>query len=61
MTWEQLEEKYGVKFKSDDGSFKTVDAWLAEMYAENVSSFEQLTEEVFLNGDDLFEKYLDKE
>lgn len=56
MTWETLEEKYGVKFKTEDGNFRTIDSWLEDLYIQAPSMFEELTEEIFLNGDELFQK-----
>lgn len=56
MTWETLEDKYGVKFKTEDGDFRTIDSWLEDLYIQAPSVFEELTEEIFLNGDELFHK-----
>jgi hypothetical protein len=56
MTWETLEEKYGVKFKTEDRNFRTIDSWLEDLYIQAPSVFEELTEEIFLNGDELFHK-----
>ena len=53
--WEELEQKYGIKFKNEDGTFRTVDEWFKDVYLQSPSTFEEMSEEIFLKGDKLFD------
>lgn len=52
--WEELEQKYGIKFKNEDGTFRTIDEWFKDVYLQSPSTFEEMSEEIFLKGDKLF-------
>lgn len=32
MTWEDLEKKYNIKFRLQDGAFRPVNEWLDDIY-----------------------------
>ncbi len=54
ISWETIEEEFGIKFKLADGSFRPVNEWLDDIYLQNPSRFLEMMEQIFVNGDTLF-------
>lgn len=52
--WFEIEEKYNIRFTNEDGSFRTVDEWLDDLYLQCPSRCLELIEEIMIHGDDFF-------
>ena len=59
VTWEQLEKKYNIKFRLEDGTFRPVNEWLDDLYLTmNYDDAWRLVMTIMRNGDALFRDVL---
>ena len=55
MTWEELEEKFGIKFKLENGKFRPVNEWLDDLYLQfTKEDIETLMLVIMNHGEELF-------
>lgn len=55
MTWEDLEQKYKIKFKLSNGEFRPIDEWLDDLYLQKTPAEAfQLLVEIMRNAESLF-------
>lgn len=56
MTWEELEEIYGIPFKLENGEWRPVNEWLDDVYLRlDQKSLQNLLILIMNNGDTLFQ------
>lgn len=60
MSWEELEQKYYIRFKKEDGGFREVREWLDDIYLTlGHQDVMNLMEDVFTHGDELFADFVE--
>lgn len=56
MTWEELEEIYGIPFKLKNGEWRPVNEWFDDVYLRlDPKSLQNLLISIMNNGDTLFQ------
>lgn len=56
MTWEELEEIYGISFKLESGEWRPVNEWLDDVYLRlDPKTLQNLLILIMNNGDTLFQ------
>ena len=59
MTWEQLEKEYNIKFRLENGEFRSVNEWLDDLYLRmTCDEAWRLIMTIMNNGDSLFQDIL---
>ena len=59
FSWEDLEKEFGIKFKLENGAFRSVNEWLDDVYLKcSYQEAWRLIEAVMRNGDELFKDIL---
>ncbi len=61
MSWEELEQKYYIRFKKEDGDFRDINEWLDDVYLTlNHKDVINLMEDIFTNGNELFQDLIEQ-
>lgn len=61
MNWEELEQKYHIRFKKESGNFRDINEWLDDVYLTlSRKGIINLMEDVFNSGNELFQDLVEQ-